>query len=88
LEFVMRLGVVLVAVLSLALPVGMSLGAPTAQQRAEIQAISTLLTKAGNLYKESKFKEAGEAVKGVQNRLEKGSRRGGPANLQPAGADS
>lgn len=47
------------------------LAAPTAAQRAEIQAISTLLTKAGNLYKESKFKEAGEAVKEVQTRLAK-----------------
>jgi mono/diheme cytochrome c family protein len=45
--------------------------APTAEQRAEIQAIGTLLTKAGNLYKESKFKEAGEVVKEVQSRLDK-----------------
>src|SRR5262245_214780 len=44
---------------------------PTAEQRAEIQAIGTLLTKAGNLYKESKFKEAGEVVKEVQSRLDK-----------------
>jgi mono/diheme cytochrome c family protein len=45
--------------------------APTPQQRAEIAAIGTLLTKAGNLYKNSKFTEAGEAVKEVQTRLEK-----------------
>jgi hypothetical protein len=30
--------------------------APTAEQRAEIQALGTLLTKAGALYKEQKFK--------------------------------
>jgi len=45
--------------------------APTPQQRAEIAALGTLLTKAGNLYKESKFKEAGEVVKEIQSRLEK-----------------
>jgi mono/diheme cytochrome c family protein len=45
--------------------------APTAEQRAEILAIGTLLTKAGNLYKESKFKEAADAIKEVQGRLEK-----------------
>jgi hypothetical protein len=45
------------------------LAAPTAEQRAEIAAINTLLTKAGSLYKESKFKEAGDAVKEVQTRL-------------------
>src|SRR4029453_3470959 len=48
-----------------------AVAAPTAEQRAEIQAIGTLLTKAGNLYKESKFKEAGEVVKEVQSRLDK-----------------
>jgi mono/diheme cytochrome c family protein len=48
-----------------------SSAAPTAQQRQEIAAISTLLTKAGNLYKDGKFKESGEAVKEAQTRLEK-----------------
>ncbi|HZN35865.1 MAG TPA: c-type cytochrome domain-containing protein [Pirellulaceae bacterium] len=45
--------------------------AATPEQRAEMAAVGTLLTKAGNLYKNSKFKEAGEAVKEVQSRLEK-----------------
>lgn len=45
--------------------------APTAEQRTEILALGTLLTKAGNLYKESKFKEAGEIIKDIQVRLEK-----------------
>lgn len=45
--------------------------APTAEQRKEIAAIGTLLTKAGNLYKESNLKEAGEAIKEAQSRLEK-----------------
>jgi len=45
--------------------------APTPQQRAEIAAVAALLTKAGNLYKNNKFKEAGDAVKEVQARMEK-----------------
>src|SRR5436190_18116776 len=45
--------------------------APTSEQRAEIQALGTLMTKAGNLFIESKFKEAGEVVKDAQTRLEK-----------------
>jgi hypothetical protein len=45
--------------------------APTAEQRAETAAIGTLMTKAGNLYKDSKFKEASEVVKEAQSRLEK-----------------
>lgn len=50
---------------------GYGLAAPTAPQRAEILAIGTLLTKAGNLYKESKFKDAGEVIKEIQTRLAK-----------------
>lgn len=49
----------------------MAEAAPTAEQRAEIAAVSTLMTKAGNLFNSKKFKEAGEAVKEVQSRLEK-----------------
>ncbi len=45
--------------------------APTAEQRAELAAVSTLMTKAGNLFQNSKFKDAAEAVKEVQSRLEK-----------------
>lgn len=45
--------------------------APTAEQRAEIQALGTLLTRAGTLYKENKFQEAGEIIKDVQQRLSK-----------------
>jgi mono/diheme cytochrome c family protein len=45
--------------------------APNAEQRAEILALGTLMTKAGNLYKDSKFKEAGEVVKEAQGRLDK-----------------
>jgi hypothetical protein len=61
LSFVMALGTGVTAVWA----------APTAEQRAEIQALGTLLTKAGSLYKEQKFKEAGELVKEVQERLAK-----------------
>src|SRR5262245_44733133 len=45
--------------------------APTAEQRAEILALGTLMTKAGNLFTESKFKEAGDVVKEAQTRLAK-----------------
>ena len=45
--------------------------APTAEQRAEILALGTLMTKAANLFTESKFKEAGDVVKEVQTRLGK-----------------
>src|SRR5687767_7462219 len=45
--------------------------APTAEQRAEIGAIGTLITKAGNLFKASKFTESAEAIKDAQARVEK-----------------
>jgi len=45
--------------------------APTAEQRAEILALGTLMTKAANLFTESKFKEAGDVVKEAQSRLAK-----------------
>jgi hypothetical protein len=65
-----------IAKLALALGLGLLLSAPaaaapTAEQRAEILALGTLLTKAGNQYKESKFKDSGETIKEVQTRLEK-----------------
>jgi hypothetical protein len=45
--------------------------APTAEQRQEIEAITGLMVKAGTLFKENKFNEAGEAVKEAQTRLTK-----------------
>jgi len=45
--------------------------APTAEQRAEILALGTLMTKAANLFNESKYQEAGEVVKEAQTRLAK-----------------
>src|SRR5690349_7904396 len=45
--------------------------APTPEQHKEIGELGTLLTKAGNLYKESKFQEAGEIIKDIQSRVEK-----------------
>ena len=59
------------AAICVLLTVAVASAAPTAAQRQEIAAIGTLLTKAGNLYKDGKFKEAGEAVKEAQSRLEK-----------------
>jgi mono/diheme cytochrome c family protein len=54
-----------------ALLVSPALAAPTAEQRAEILSIGTQMTKAGNLYKGGKFKEAADAIKDAQTRLEK-----------------
>jgi hypothetical protein len=65
---------VIAAVLCLVLTAGAARlvsAAPTAAQRQEMAAIGTLLTKAGNLFKDSKFKESGEAIKEAQTRLEK-----------------
>jgi mono/diheme cytochrome c family protein len=45
--------------------------APTKEQQAEISTISTLLTRAGNLYKQGKNAEAGEAIKEAQAKIEK-----------------
>lgn len=45
--------------------------APTQAQKDEIAAINTLMTKAGNLFTNKKYKEAGETVKEVQSRMEK-----------------
>jgi cytochrome c len=45
--------------------------AATPEQRAEILAVGTLMTKAGNLFNEKKFQEAGEAVKDAQGKVEK-----------------
>ncbi len=45
--------------------------APTAAQREEMAAIGTLLTKAGNFQKNSRFKEATELTKEAQSRFEK-----------------
>ncbi|MFN0017282.1 MAG: c-type cytochrome domain-containing protein [Pirellulaceae bacterium] len=47
------------------------LAAPTKEQQAEISTISTLLTRAGNLYKQGKNAEAGEAIKEAQAKIEK-----------------
>lgn len=45
--------------------------APTAEQRAEILALGTQMTKAGNLFKDGKFKESADVVKDAQERLGK-----------------
>ncbi|ADB19047.1 hypothetical protein Psta_4401 [Pirellula staleyi DSM 6068] len=58
----------LVALLGLA---STSHAVATPEQRAEIAAISTLTSKAANLFKAGKFKESGEAVAEVQTRIEK-----------------
>ena len=62
---------ILAAALLVVATCGALSAAPTPEQRAEIAAVAALLTKAGNLFKNSKFKEAGEAVKEVQTRMEK-----------------
>jgi mono/diheme cytochrome c family protein len=59
------------AMIAAILPFRPSIAAPTAEQRSEILALGTLLTKAGNLYRDKKFKEAGEAIKEAQTRFAK-----------------
>jgi mono/diheme cytochrome c family protein len=61
----------LAAVLVVLVSAPLALAAPTAEQRAEILAIGTVITKAGNLYKDGKYKEAAEAIKDAQSRVEK-----------------
>src|SRR5262245_45633535 len=61
---------VAVAVAGIATP-PLALAAPNAEQRAEILALGTQMTKAGNLFKAGKFKEAADVVKEAQGRLEK-----------------
>lgn len=63
-----RVGLALALIVALA---AWAAAAPTPEQRAEIGAIGTLVTKAGNLYKNEKYKEAAETVKEAQERLEK-----------------
>ncbi|MBC7855272.1 MAG: hypothetical protein IAF94_17730, partial [Pirellulaceae bacterium] len=65
--------------LALVLALAMSaagLAAPTKEQQQEISAISTLLTRAGNLYKQNKIAEAGESIKEAQSKIEKLSEGG------------
>ncbi len=45
------------------------LAAPTAEQREEIQAATELMVKAGALFNQNKFPEAGEAVKEAQEHV-------------------
>jgi len=56
------------ALVAIALP---AWAAPTAAQREEMAAIGTLLARAGNFQKNSKFKEATELTKEAQSRFEK-----------------
>ncbi|HND50924.1 MAG TPA: hypothetical protein PLV92_00950 [Pirellulaceae bacterium] len=50
---------------------------PTADQREEARTLSVALTRAGNLFKEGKFKESADAVKDVQSKVEKLATTGG-----------
>src|SRR5687768_9558482 len=46
-------------------------GAVTAEQRKEVAELQSALTKAGNLFKQKKFKESADAVRQVQTGMEK-----------------
>lgn len=48
-----------------------ALAAPTAEQRQEVKALETAVTKAGNLYKDGKHQDAAAAIRDVQARMEK-----------------
>src|SRR5262245_7204245 len=62
-----------VAVMAVACVISSALvqAAAAAEQRAEILALGTQMTKAGNLFKAGKFKESADVVKEAQGRLEK-----------------
>src|SRR6476660_5510142 len=68
---VFRPGWLVASLCVVALVVFRLVAAPTAEQRKEIEAINGLMAKAGGLFSESKFKDAGEVVKEVQSRLAK-----------------
>lgn len=55
---------------------------PTAAQRSEARDLSVAVTKAGNLFKDGKFKESADVLKDVQGRLEKLVAEGG-ADITP-----
>ena len=76
----LRGGLALVLTVALAVP---ALAAPTKEQQQEISAINTLLTRAGNLYKQNKIAEAGESIKEAQSKIEKLS-EGGDAQVVKA----
>src|SRR6478752_981743 len=70
--------------LAMSMAVGVALpvmAAPTAEEKAEIQAVSDLMAKAGKLFTESNFKEAGEVVKEAQGRLAKLAEDADPATI-------
>lgn len=56
--------------------------APTAEQKAEIAAVSELMTEAGRLFKEGKYGECGEVIKQVQQKIEQLAEAGDPAILK------
>lgn len=68
-------GKILAGVVSLILGLAASASrleaAPTPQQRETARELSVAVTKAGNLFKDGKFKESAEVIKDVQARLEK-----------------
>ncbi len=51
--------------------------APTPAQRQEAKALEAAVNKAGNLYKDGKFKEAGVIIRDVQERMNKLAAEGG-----------
>jgi len=56
--------------------------APTAEQKAEIAAVTELIAKAGTLFKEKKFGECAEAIKQVQAKIEALAKSGDAAVLK------
>lgn len=64
-----------------------ALAAPTAEQLKEINAVRAELAKAGTLYTQNKFKDAGQTLADAQARVEKLSAGAGDALLDAALAD-
>src|SRR4051812_41925812 len=66
----------IVAVMLLSILSASAMAAPTASQKAEIQALGELISKAGSLFKEKKYSECGEIVAQAQQKIEKLSATG------------
>lgn len=69
-----------IALLFLAGPAAL-VAAPTAEEKAEIHAVSELMAKAGKLFTENNFQEAGKVVNEAQTRLAKLAEDADPATI-------
>jgi len=72
-----RVGTSIVVVMLALWGTSVAVAAPTPKQREESRDLGLAITKAGNLFKSGKFKEAADVLKDVQSRMEKLATEGG-----------